>query len=238
MNDPSQQTPRVENAFAATTAIIPAGGAGLRFGGDTPKQYAALCGLPIIVRTLRALEECAVVQAVVVAVAPAYRETIWGFARDYAITKLSAVVEGGKERQNSIMNALASKPCLEAEYIAVHDAVRPFANARLIEDVLAAARLHGAAAPGLIPKDTVKQCDAEGFAQETPPRSLLRAVQTPQIFRRDILLKAYRRANANNFLGTDDASLVEYAGFPVKIVAGDERNIKITTPLDFQYDGQ
>jgi 2-C-methyl-D-erythritol 4-phosphate cytidylyltransferase len=218
-----------------TVAVIPAGGSGVRFGGEIPKQYLPLRGLPIIARTLRALEECAAISAIVVAVAPERRKIIRQYAGDYAITKLTDVVEGGKERQHSIMNALGSEVCRNAEFIAVHDAVRPFAAARLIEDVLAAARLHGAAAPGLVPKDTIKQCDTGGFAQTTPPRERLRAVQTPQIFRRDILLAAYNRANAENILGTDDASLVEYAGFPVKIVEGDEKNFKITTPLDFQW---
>ena len=120
----------------------------------------------------------------------------------------------------------------DAEIILVHDAARPLISARTIDDVIDAAEQFGGATAAVPSKDTIKIVDAEGFVKQTPPRRDLVSVQTPQGFKREILLQAYARAEAENFLGTDDSSLVERLGAKVKVVTSGYDNIKITTPED------
>jgi 2-C-methyl-D-erythritol 4-phosphate cytidylyltransferase len=153
--------------------------------------------------------------------------------KTYSITKLGAIVEGGTERQHSIDNALQTAPVLASDVTLVHDAVRPFVTPAFITNIVQAAYNRGSAIPGLVPKDTIKEINDDGSVRATHERSRLRAIQTPQGFRREVLSEAYRTAREQGFLGTDDASVVEFAGGAVHIVAGLEENIKITTPLDF-----
>ena len=141
------------------------------------------------------------------------------------------IVVGGSERQYSIANGLRFVPD-DAEIILVHDAARPLVNLRTIEEVIDAAEKFDGAIAAVREKNTIKIIDAENFVKETPPRSELVAVQTPQGFRKKILFDAYKKAAEDNFLGTDDASLVERIGGKIKIVWSDYKNIKITTPED------
>lgn len=218
-----------------TTLVIPAAGSGTRFGASLPKQFVALAGVPIIVRTLQVIEQTSVVQNVVIAAASDFHATIAHLKQEYHLTKITAVIEGGKERQDSILNALQTSACAAAEVILVHDAVRPFITPDFVQHIVEAAWQHGAAIPGLMPKETIKEMSEVGTVRTTHERSQLRAIQTPQGFRREIIVEAYRKAYREGFLGTDDASVVEFAGYPVHIVPGREKNIKITTPLDFQW---
>lgn len=215
-----------------TIVIIPAGGSGKRFGGDVPKQYLTVGEIPVILRTLLAFEQHPQISAIIVAAHPEWHEFLRHSSAQFGVQTLAAIVEGGAERQFSIANALHSQAAADADVILVHDAVRPFVSAGLITSVIQTAARFGAAVPALPPKDTIKRVVGDVVA-ETPERASLRAAQTPQGFRAEILRAAYNAAAAHS-PGTDDASLAEAAGFPVTVVAGEEYNIKITTQLDLQ----
>lgn len=218
----------------SVAVIIPAAGSGKRFGGMLPKQFVTLAGMPVLARTLAAFGQADCVQTIVVAAHPDYTAAVRSMAGEYGIAKLRACVAGGEERQHSIMNALDVREVAACDVVLVHDAVRPFVDEEFICSVVDAARRYGAAVPGLAPKDTVKEVDAAGRVVRTHERAMLRAVQTPQGFDRQLLREAYRKASRDGFLGTDDASVVEHAGHTVHVVDGREDNIKITTPLDMR----
>ena len=144
--------------------------------------------------------------------------------------RVAGIVPGGAERQESVFQGLRAAP--PAELVAVHDGARPLISSSLIARCVEAAREHGAAAPALPVVDTLKRLDAEGRMRETVDRRSLVAIQTPQVFRRELLLEAHEAAARDRFTGTDDASLVERLGHPVFPVPSDLRNLKITTPED------
>ncbi len=212
-------------------AIIVAGGGGKRMGGDLPKQFLPLAGRSLLDRTLSAFTASPRVDGVVLALPPGFPDE--GKEPYRFLKKILAVVEGGPQRHDSVRNALAAVPA-EAEVILVHDAVRPFVSEGLLERCVELAREHGAVVPVVPVRDTVKQWDREGKTLRTQDRSELMLAQTPQGFRAGILRDAYRRAEEEGRQGTDDASLVEGAGYPVIPVPGEEENIKITIPEDLR----
>lgn len=211
------------------TVLIAAAGASTRMNGIN-KQFAPLLGIPVLARTLLAFERCSTVGSIIVAAAEDTAADVSRLCGEYSISKLAAVVKGGASRLDSVYAAACAAG--DAEYIAVHDGARPLVSDALIKRVAAAAEIYGAAAPGVPLKDTVKETDADGFVKRTPRRESLAAVQTPQIFKADIFLPALRRAYSLGSAVTDDCSLLEDTGRPVKIVEGDVCNIKITTPED------
>ena len=213
------------------TAIFPAAGASKRMGGVMNKNFLELAGEPILLRTLKTFSQVERVNFFIVIVAAHEVETVEKLLRGTKGIKSWVVTIGGSERQYSIANGLKLLPD-DAEIILVHDAARPLISTRTINDVIDAAEKFGGAIAAVPSKDTIKIVDAEGFVKHTPPRSELVAVQTPQGFRREILLQAYEKAATENFLGTDDSSLAERLGVKIKIVASDYQNIKMTTPED------
>lgn len=215
-----------------TVAIIPAAGSGVRFGAKTPKQFEMLGGVPILVHTLRVFDAAPEVHAIVLAVRKDDRQRVIDLLSDYEITSDTAIVEGGSERQHSIYNALRAEVAENADIVLVHDGVRPLATAELIARVIREVQEFGAVAPGLPVKDTLKMIDENSVAIETLDRSRIMAIQTPQGFCRNILVQAYEKAREEGFLGTDDAVVVERAGYNVRITAGLQENVKITTPSD------
>ena len=212
-------------------AIFPAAGASKRMGGGFNKNLLELAGEPILIRTLKTFSQIERVKFLIVVVAAHEVETVEKLLIATKNLKPWRVTIGGSERQYSIANGLKLLP-EDAEIILVHDAARPLISARTINEVIDAAEKFGGAIAAVPAKDTIKIIDTEGFVKSTPPRKNLVAVQTPQGFRREILLQAYSKAAEENFLGTDDASLVERLGANIKIVASDYENIKITTPED------
>jgi 2-C-methyl-D-erythritol 4-phosphate cytidylyltransferase/2-C-methyl-D-erythritol 2,4-cyclodiphosphate synthase len=212
-------------------AVVVAGGRGVRMGTAVPKQFLPLGSLPLLDRTLHALAACPEIDAIVAALPAdlpdAVREAYGRFP------KVWAVVDGGAERQDSVRNGLAALP-EGTEVVLVHDGVRPLASPFLLSRTVEAAARLGAVVPVVPVTDTVKEWDAGRGTLVTRDRSALYRVQTPQGFRRSILLDAYRKADASGFRGTDDASLVEAAGYPVHPVPGEERNLKITTPEELR----
>lgn len=213
------------------TAIFPAAGSSKRMGGGVNKNFFEIAGEPILIRTLKTFSQVERVNFFIVIVAAHEVETVEKLLRGTKGIKSWVVTIGGSERQYSIANGLKLLPD-DAEIILVHDAARPLISTRTINDVIDAAEKFGGAIAAVPSKDTIKIVDAEGFVKHTPPRSELVAVQTPQGFRREILLQAYEKAATENFLGTDDSSLAERLGVKIKIVASDYQNIKITTPED------
>ncbi|MBO0798649.1 MAG: 2-C-methyl-D-erythritol 2,4-cyclodiphosphate synthase [Blastocatellia bacterium] len=217
-------------------AIIPAAGSGARFGGERPKQFQEIRGIPIIIHTLRKFDVCPEIDAIMVAVQPAEIDSLDRLLQSSGLRKPLKVVSGGRERSDSIANALSAAaewlPELP-DLVAIHDAVRPFVTSAQISAVLARARETGSAILALAAIDTIKEVES-GIIQRTIDRSRIYRAQTPQAFRYDVLLRANAEARARGSLSaaTDDSLLIEGLGLPVAIVEGSAQNIKITTPDD------
>jgi 2-C-methyl-D-erythritol 4-phosphate cytidylyltransferase/2-C-methyl-D-erythritol 2,4-cyclodiphosphate synthase len=220
--------------------LIVAGGRGSRAGEGLPKQYRLLAGRTVLARTLQAMRDAAPDAALKVVIHPEdrdlYAQSI-GELGDALRAALSQPALGGATRQESVRNgleAIAGETVGRTpEIVLIQDAARPFADPALVARAVDAAREHGAAAPGVPLNDTVKQIDANGVVVATPDRARLRAVQTPQSFRFDLILEAHRAAAAGGREYTDDAMIAEAAGHAVHIFDGDPANFKLTTPEDF-----
>ena len=201
-------------------------------GGCVPKQYLSLAGIPILVHTLRVFQSSPLIDEILLVVPegdiPDVRRDL---VQRYRISKVSLVLHGGRERQDSVRNALAHLRD-EDGWIVIHDGVRPFITEDLIERAVAEARKFGAVTVGVPIRDTVKAVDAAGGVVRTVSREGLWLTQTPQAFRREVIIAAYTKAEEDGFYGTDDASLVERTGIPVRMIPGDVDNIKVTMPQD------
>jgi len=213
-------------------AIVPAGGAGKRMGSTTPKQFRMLGEWPMMLYSLRVLDQSPSVAEVILVVPKEERaRALAEVIERYGVKKVLKVVAGGATRQESVSNGLQETEA-DVEIVVVHDAVRPFVTEDLIERSIEMARKVGGAVVAIPMKDTPKQVGQDGSIQRTLDRTGLWHAQTPQTFRRAILLEAYRVALADHIHATDDAALVERLGQPVGIVPGSWENIKITTPED------
>ncbi|HTR82319.1 MAG TPA: 2-C-methyl-D-erythritol 4-phosphate cytidylyltransferase [Bacteroidota bacterium] len=217
-----------------TSAIIPAAGAGERMGSTVSKQFLTLHGKPIVIHTLEKFQLCDAVDEIVVAVQPSSRHQIEFLISEFHISKVTAIAEGGRRRQDSVANAL-SRVRPNADIVVVHDAVRPFVQQKLIKDAIEKARTHSAAVVAVRMKDTVKVGSQEGLFERTLDRSVLWSAQTPQAFAKQLLVDAYAKANREDIDATDDASLVEMLNVQPAIVVGSFDNIKITTPDDLDF---
>jgi 2-C-methyl-D-erythritol 4-phosphate cytidylyltransferase len=210
-------------------AVIVAAGNASRMGG-IDKVMAELKGEPMIARTVRTFQECDAISEIVIVTRPDLILPITDLTR--AMSKVKAVVAGGKSRQESVnlgLNALSDKVKLAA----IQDGARPLVTWQVIDRVVRAANTYRAAAPAIPVKDTIKVVTG-GIVKETPDRSTLQAVQTPQVFDIDLLRGALKKAKLDGAAVTDDCSAVELMGMSVKIVEGDERNLKVTTPMDLK----
>ena len=210
-------------------AVIVAAGTASRMGG-IDKVMAPIQGEPMILRTVRNFQNCDAISEIVIVTRADLIVPITNLCKEMG--KVTAVVAGGKSRQESVhlgLNALSDKVKLAA----IHDGARPLITWQVIDRVVRAANTYGAAAPAVPVKDTIKV--VEGFVvKNTPDRATLRAVQTPQVFDFDLLRGALKKAELDGAQVTDDCSAVERMGMSVKIVEGDERNIKVTTPMDLK----
>jgi 2-C-methyl-D-erythritol 4-phosphate cytidylyltransferase len=215
-----------------TLAIIPAGGAGRRMGGDVPKQFLPLAGIPVLVHTLRAFQRSPIIDEIFLAVPEGDMTAVrHDIVEEHGLSKVISVLVGGAERQDSVANALMQVRD-DHGIVLIHDGVRPFVTGELIRRVVAAAGEHGAAVVGVPVRDTVKSVSAAGVVVKTVEREGLWLTQTPQAFRRELICAAYEKAEQDGFSGTDDASLVERMGGAVRMIPGDHDNIKITIPDD------
>ena len=211
-------------------AIVPAAGLGTRVGQGKNKLLLALGGEAIISHTLRALDACKV-NHIILAVRQEEKHEMEELLRSLFLSASYKLVVGGKERQDSIANALEHLP-EECQIVVVHDGARPFLEKEIYDEVLLAAMKDGAAISAVPSKDTLKHSKSGMIIDSTLERSEIWQAQTPQIFSAPIIKEAYKKAQDENFSGTDDASLVEHLGMKVKLVLGNYRNIKITTPED------
>lgn len=208
-------------------AVIVAAGTASRMGG-IDKVMAQLEGEPMILRTVRTFAQCDAIREIVIVTRPDLIVPITNLCKDFE--KVIAVVAGGASRQESVqlgLNALTDK----CRLVAVQDGARPLVSEAVIDRTVRAAHTYGAAAPAIPVKDTVKVVKG-GVVDHTPDRKTLNAVQTPQVFDFDLLRGALKKAREDGAEVTDDCSAVERFGMSIKIVEGDERNIKVTTPLD------
>ena len=213
----------------ACGAVIVAAGTASRMGG-IDKVMAPIGGEPMIVRTVRAFQNCDAIRQIVIVTRQDLIVPISDLCHGF--DKVQAVMVGGSSRQESVeigLGALSSNMKL----VAVQDGARPLITGAVIDRTVRAAHTYGAAAPAIPVKDTIKVVQG-GLVAETPDRSSLRAVQTPQVFDADLLKGALKKAKDAGAAVTDDCSAVELMGMSVKIVEGDERNIKVTTPMDLK----
>ncbi len=214
--------------------LLLSAGSGKRFGSAIPKQYLEVAGQPLILHTLNSLAQeprIAVVQPVIGSRDLWYYDAVAGHDWEF---ELLPPVEGGVERSMSMQKGLAALSD-DVDLVAVHDAARALPSKLLLKDVLDVAEAHGAAVPGLAVHDTIKRINADGKVLETPNRSSLMAVQTPQVARRDWFLSALEQEKERLHLHTDDASVLEAAGFDVYISQGDVNNRKVTTQNDMLW---
>jgi 2-C-methyl-D-erythritol 4-phosphate cytidylyltransferase len=227
--------------------IIPAAGLGTRMAAGSTKlagaattrskQFAEIGGTPILIHTLRRFAECPQVTEIFVALRKPEIKQFQPRLNEEPFANRVLLVEGGDNRQHSVANALAQVKAEPNVVVLVHDAVRPFIDREVITSVINAAKKTGAAIAGIPAVDTIKQVDrtAQGaIITSTIPRERIVLAQTPQGFHYSVLKKAFDEAQADDFTGTDEASLVERSGHEVAVVMGSARNIKITTPGDMQ----
>ena len=217
-----------------STVIIPAGGLGTRVGTDMPKQFFFFFFKPIIIHTLEAFEKAESVESVIISVSKDWYAHTKDLVKEHRLTKVKEIVYAGERRQDSVYNALVSDSAKDAEIVLVHDAVRPFVSPELINSIIEEVEETGAAIPVLTPGDTVKERTSKNYILKTFNRINLCLAQTPQGFWYDILLSAYNNARDSAYEGTDSASLVEFLGYKIAAVQGDDMNIKITTPFDLK----
>lgn len=214
------------------SVIIPAAGQGKRMGTNIKKQYLKIGDKPIILHTIEKFIKLPSIDEVIVVIA---KEDIEYFNNQ--ILKHSdfkhkiKITAGGKERQESVYNGLMTISD-NTEFVLIHDAARPFVSEKDINKLIEATIIYGACVLGVKVKDTIKIADEENYICNTPDRNKLWAIQTPQGFKKDIILEAHKKAKEDNYIGTDDGVLAERLGYRVKIIEGNYENIKITTAED------
>ena len=219
---------RGKNRGLLCPAIVVAAGSSTRMGMD--KLLLPVGDIPVIVRTLRAVQAAPSVGEIILVTREDLIVPMSQLCQDFMLTKVKKVIRGGQSRMQSVhLGALEASG--EAQVLAVHDGARPFVPVEVIEGAIAKALESGAAVPGVPVKDTIKMAP-DGVVEATPDRSVLYAAQTPQVFEASLLRAALRKALDDGVEVTDDCAAVERLGMKVALTAGDERNIKLTTPVD------
>lgn len=210
-------------------AVVVAAGSATRMQGVN-KIMTTLGGIPVLARTLQALEQCPRIDEIIVVTRSDLCVPVGQICRDYSISKATSIVKGGQTRAESVRCGLCAVTG-RAELVAIHDGARPFVSQELLERVLIAGAETGAAAPAVPLKDTIKRVE-NYIIQETVDRDTLVAVQTPQVFLADFISAALYQCIQKGIPLTDDCSAAEYMGKQVTLVEGDDTNIKLTTPVD------
>lgn len=217
--------------MARTAAIVPAAGRGERLGVGSPKALRPLAGTPILVHAVRALESAKCVDVIIVVAPEAHVPTVEALLSDVSVE--IHVVSGGETRQSSVARGLISLPD-DVDVVLVHDAARPLVPPDVVSEVVQTVRSGApAVVPALAVVDTIKTVDDDGNASSTLDRAVLRAVQTPQGFQRQVLQSIHAAADIDDV--TDDAGLAEAAGIPVRLIPGHEEALKVTHPLDMLF---
>lgn len=216
------------------TALIPSAGLGKRMGVERPKQFLIINGLPILVYTLKVFESAPEVDEVNLIIHKGEEDHCQKIIEEYNLKKVLKIVFGGKTRQESVYNGLKEVNS-ETDIVVVHDAVRPFVTSDMIKKSIKAAGYSGGAVVAIPVRDTLKYVLEKCNIERSINRSNLWLAQTPQAFKLEIIKEGYHKAYLDNFLGTDDASLVERLGYKVKVIEGSYANIKITAPEDIIF---
>jgi len=214
--------------------IIPASGSGERFGSKIPKQFLKIEGKEIIAHTLEKFNSIKLTDEIIISTKLEYFVKISAILKKYNLRKVKKIVEGGMRRQDSVYNALINLECEKDDLILIHDAVRPFISKKKITELIKAAEKEDSVIPGMPVPETVKRVDAENIVTETIDRKNVWTIQTPQVFRYDILRKSFEKAYYENFTGTDESAIVENAGYKVKVIEGEKANVKITYREDIR----
>ena len=213
------------------TAVIVAAGKGKRMGTEISKQFLPLGGKEILAHTVQKFEKAKNIRDIILVTGADSLQDVQEMAQEYGWEKIVSIVAGGKERHDSVWNGL-QQVAADTEIILIHDGVRPFVTEDILNISIETALEMGGCVAGVPAKDTIKVCDGENIAIATPDRNVLWQIQTPQTFRKERIVKAYEQAKEDGFVGTDDASFAEHCGYPVKVIMGSYRNIKITTKED------
>ena len=213
------------------TAVIVAAGKGKRMGTEISKQFLPLGGKEILAHTVQKFEKAKNIRDIILVTGADSLQDVQEMAQEYGWEKIVSIVAGGKERHDSVWNGL-QLVAADTEIILIHDGVRPFVTEDILNISIETALEMGGCVAGVPAKDTIKVCDGENIAIATPDRNVLWQIQTPQTFRKERIVKAYEQAKEDGFVGTDDASFAEHCGYPVKVIMGSYRNIKITTKED------
>jgi 2-C-methyl-D-erythritol 4-phosphate cytidylyltransferase len=216
----------------SVSAIIVAGGKGIRMGAATRKQYLLLAGKPIVCHTLEVFDACPCIKEIYLVVPPDDLDTCFEkWVSSLSLHKRIHLVAGGLERQNSVYLGIQAVSGQRCEIVVIHDAVRPFVSTRIIEDCVEEARVSGACIVGMPAMETAKLVNVDQV-ERTLDRNSIWMAQTPQAFNLDLIRTAHESANLEGFMGTDDAMLVERLGHKIRIIPGSRLNMKITTPED------
>lgn len=213
-------------------AVIVSAGKGVRFMEGQKKQFYFLGGKPILAHTLDKFETCPLIRSILLVVSQEDMDTcLKEVIEAYKFQKVSQIVPGGKQRQESVKKGIDALP-KDTDIVTIHDGVRPFVTRAMIEDSIHSAVRYGAVVLAMPVKDTIKMSNPDGTVLKTLDRESLWQIQTPQTFQANVIKEAYHRATEDGLIGTDDASLVERIGGKVHILPGSYTNIKITTPED------
>jgi len=216
------------------SVVVVAAGSGTRMNMNMNKIYLDICGKPVLARTLQIFEDNDSIEEIILVLNS--NDIVYckqNVIDVYGFNKVTKIVAGGKERQNSVFNGIreVNENC---SIVLIHDGARPFIDDEIIYDSIIAAKEYGAAGIAVPVKDTIKIADADGYVKETPDRSMLWAIQTPQSFKYDVIMNAHLKAIEEGYIGTDDAVLVEKMGYKMKLIKGSYSNIKITTREDIK----
>lgn len=214
------------------SAIILAGGKGKRMNSKVSKQFIEIKGKPIIYYTIKKFNENKNIDNIVVVLPQDEVDYFKENVLEKYMLKVDKIVIGGAERQDSVYNGLKSLEQDSVDIVLIHDGARPFISDRIIEEGINYAAVYGASAPGVMPKDTIKIKSEEGFSINTPKRETLMAIQTPQVFKFNEILRCHEKIKEDKILVTDDTMVVEQYGYNVYLYEGEYTNIKITTPED------
>jgi 2-C-methyl-D-erythritol 4-phosphate cytidylyltransferase len=213
-------------------AVILASGRGSRINKDIPKQFLDLSGSPLLIQTLKPFEQCSNIDELIIVTLSEYIDKAWEFVNRHRLAKVKKIIRGGKTRQESSRNGIDA--CGDdTKFVLIHDAVRPFVTNSLLNRLIKALNKYDAVVPVIPSADTIIETDQDGFIVKIPTRSTLWRVQTPQAFSYHLIKLAHAKAlddGVDN--STDDSSLVLSIGHPVYTIKGDEKNIKITLPID------
>lgn len=213
-----------------TYAIIPSGGESKRFGGEIPKQYLKVNGKEIIVYTLEVFQNCEMIDEIIIAAKTEYFVLLNDLKQKYNLNKITNIVEGGKERQDSVFNGLSSVTANDDDLVAVHDAARPLLHGKILLNALNEAKTFDSVVVAVKARDTLIKGGKS--VEEYIDRNEIYYAQTPQVFKYKILIDAMKKAFKENYIGTDESIIVKKAGYEVRIVEGDLKNFKITASPD------